>query len=90
LEGKAITSVERVAGDFVIEARLLAQASKLSEEEIRARMHDGIITSRCELGLDEDTGCWRLTFYNINRACRFIVDAEGTILKTATFPVKTQ
>lgn len=85
-----MTSVERVAGDFVIDARLLAQAFKLSEKEVRAHMHDGFITSRCELGVDEDAGCWRLTFYHFNRACRFIVDAEGAVLKTATFPVKTR
>ncbi|WP_370654167.1 DUF6522 family protein [Pseudotabrizicola sp.] len=40
--------------------------------------------------MDEDAGCWRLTFYHLNRACRFIVDAEGTVLKSVRFPVKTR
>lgn len=85
-----MTAVERAAGDFVIEARLLAEAFDLTEDEIRQRMRDGGITSRCEVGLDEDAGRWRLTFHHGDRACRFIVDGAGTVLKTVTFPIKSR
>lgn len=82
-----MTSVERKAGDFVIDAALLAEAFGLSQEEIKARMRAGIITSLCEAGVDDDAGRWRLTFHHGDRACRFIVDEGGTILTRATFPI---
>lgn len=84
-----MTSVERRAEDFVIDAALLTDAFGLSQEEIKARMRAGIITSRCEAGVDADAGRWRLTFHHGDRACRFIVDDGGNILKRATFPIKT-
>ncbi len=85
-----MTSVERTAGDFVIDARLLAEAFNLTEDEIRVRMREGSITSLCEAGVDEDAGSWRLTFYHGDRACRFIVDSECTVRKRTTFPVKSR
>lgn len=76
------------AGDFVIDAAVLAAAFGLSQDRIRARMRDGRITSRCEKGLGEDAGRWRLTFHHGDRACRLIVDDRGTVLKQATFPIR--
>ena len=84
-----MTSVERRSDDFVIDAALLADAFGLAQEEIRARMRAGTITSRCEAGVAEDAGRWRLTFHHDGRACRFIVDADGSILTRAMFPVRT-
>lgn len=84
-----MTTVERNVDDFVINAALLANAFGLSQDEIKARMRAGTITSRCEGGVDEDAGRWRLTFRHGGRACRFIVDAGGQILTRATFPVRT-
>ena len=85
-----MTTVEREAGDFVIDAALLADAFGLSQDQIKARMRAGTITSRCEAGTDEDAGHWRLTFHDGNRACRFIVDEAGSILTRATFPIRTR
>lgn len=84
-----MTAVERKAGDFVIDAALLVDAFGLPQEEIKSRMRNGAITSRCEKGVDEDTGRWRLTFQHEGRACRFTVDDAGTVLKRTTFPVET-
>ena len=83
-----MTAVERVADDFIVDARLLAEAFNLTEAEIRVRMRDGVITSRCETGVDEDAGRWRLTFHHGDRACRLIVDEAGNVLQRATFPIK--
>jgi len=66
------------------------EAFGLSEDEIKARMRDGVITSRCETGVDSDAGRWRLTFHCGDRACRFIVDEAGNVLTSATFPIKTR
>ena len=85
-----MTTVERKAGDFVIDAMLLADAFGLSQDEIKARMRAGSITSRCEAGTNEDAGHWRLTFHYGNRACRFIVDEAGSILTRATFPIRAR
>lgn len=84
-----MTAVERKAGDFVIDAALLAAAFGLSQDAIKARMREGAITSRCETGVEEDSGRWRLTFHHAGRACRFTVDEAGNVLKRATYPIKT-
>lgn len=83
-----MTSIQAKAGDFVIDAALLADTFRLSQDEIKARTRKGAITSRCEAGIDEDAGRWRLTFHHGNRACRFIIDEEGTVLQKATFPIR--
>ncbi|MGB2893816.1 MAG: DUF6522 family protein [Albidovulum sp.] len=83
-----MTAVERKAADFVVDAALLADAFALSQDDIKARMRDGAITSRCEAGVDDDAGRWRLTFHHGDRACRFIVDEAGNVLKRVTFPIK--
>ena len=85
-----MTAVERQAGDFVIDAALIAGAFKLSEAEVRGRMREGAITSRCETGVGEDAGRWRLTFHHGDRACRFVVDEAGSILNRATFPIRVR
>ncbi len=82
-----MTAVERKAADFVVDAALLADAFALSQDDIKARMRDGAITSRCEAGVDDDAGRWRLTFHHGDRACRFIVDEAGNVLKRVTFPI---
>jgi hypothetical protein len=83
-----MTAVTRDGETFVIEAPDLAAALGLTEDAVREGMHDGTITSRCETGLDEDAGRWRLTFHHEGRACRFVVDASGKILTQAHFPVR--
>lgn len=85
-----MTPVDRKNEDFVIDAALLADAFGLSQEEIKVRMRNGEITSRCETGVGEDAGCWRLTFHHGDRACRFIVDEAGKVLKKVAFPIKTR
>lgn len=83
-----MTAVDRQNGDFVIDAALLADAFGLSQGEIKIRMRDGAITSRCETGVGEDAGCWRLTFHYGDRACRFIIDDAGKVLKKVAFPLR--
>ncbi|MET4702252.1 hypothetical protein ABIE65_005307 [Constrictibacter sp. MBR-5] len=85
-----MTAVDRQNGDFVIDAALLADAFGLSQGEIKVRMRDGAITSRCETGVGEDAGCWRLTFHYGDRACRFIIDDAGKVLKKVAFPLRAR
>jgi hypothetical protein len=81
-----MTQVERVGEGFVVSAKLLAESFKMTEDEVRLAMRDGSLTSRCETGLGEDAGRWRLTFHHAGRACRFTIDPTGAILKSSRYP----
>ncbi|WP_112322832.1 DUF6522 family protein [Oceanibium sediminis] len=83
-----MTTIERDGEDFVVPATILAEAFGLSEVEVRKNMRAENITSRSEKGVGEDDGRWRLTFHFRDRACRFIVDESGTILKRTSFPIR--
>ncbi len=85
-----MTVVERSGGDFVVDVEVLAETFGLSRDDVRQAMRDGAITSRCEAGVAEDEGRWRLTFYHRDRAFRLVVDTAGTVLKRASFPVQTR
>jgi hypothetical protein len=78
--------VERTEAGFVVDADLLAAAFRLPAASVRALMQTGRITSRCEAGVGDDAGRWRLSFYHGDRVCRLTVDAEGALLARATFP----
>lgn len=82
-----MSSVERSGDDFIVDAAILARAFGLEPEEVRAMMRDGRITSRCEAGMDEDAGRWRLSFFHAGRICRLTVDGSGEILKQSTFAI---
>jgi hypothetical protein len=83
-----MTRIERDGAGFVVQAALLAEAFGMTEAAVRAAMRDGHLTSLCEAGVEADLGRWRLTFRHADRACRFTVDAEGTILASSRFPVR--
>lgn len=85
-----MTRIDRDGEGFVVPAPLLAQAFALSETEVKAAMRDGALTTRCEAGVGEDAGRWRLTFLHRNRALRLIVDDQGYILKRGSFPVRSR
>jgi hypothetical protein len=84
-----MTKVERDGAGFVVSAALLAEAFKMTEDDVRLAMREGTMTSRCEVGQGADDGRWRLTFRHAGRACRFTLDACGTILATSRFPVRS-
>ena len=81
-----MSRIERTDAGFVVDADLLAAAFRLPAASVRALMRDGQITSRCEAGVGEDAGRWRLSFYHGGRVCRLTIDADGTLLGRATFP----
>ncbi len=71
---------------FVVDAELVGAALGVEPASVPARMRSGEITSRCETGVAEDAGRFRLTLFCDGRALRLTVDGEGTILSRATFP----
>lgn len=80
-----MSSVERSADGFVIDAALIGEAFDIAPADVQALMRQGAITSVCETGQDEDEGRLRMTFHYGGRTCRYIFDASGTILKSASF-----
>lgn len=63
-----------------IGAETLAEGLGLDPSCVQQQMREGQITSRCERGVGEDEGRWRLTFFSANRRLRLIIDAAGRIV----------
>lgn len=57
-----MTQIEPGEDGFVVDAGILADAFGVEAAEIRNFMQSGAITTRCETGMDEDEGRWRLVF----------------------------
>ena len=85
MAGQHGTGVSITAEGFVVDAEILGAAFGLAAKTVTERLRTAEITSRCETGVDEDAGSWRLTFYHGGRALRLTVDAKGTILARSTF-----
>ena len=85
-----MTSVECNENGFLVDATLLADAFGVAARSVVSLMKEGQITSRCESGAGEDVGTFRLTFFYGGRAYRFTVDANGSILKRASFDVPSR
>jgi Family of unknown function (DUF6522) len=71
---------------FVVDAELVGASLGIDAASVSARMHAGEITSRCETGIDEDAGRFRLTLFGGGKALRLTVDRDGNFLSRATFP----
>ena len=67
----------------VIDAADLAKALGLETAQVKTLMKNGAITSRYEIGADEDAGSHRLTFWYDDIRLRFTCDASGLVLKTS-------
>jgi hypothetical protein len=70
---------------FVVDAELLAQAFDLEAATVPLEMRHGTITAKCEKGVGDDNGLWRLTFFHNGKALRLTVDAGGKVVSRARF-----
>ena len=66
----------------VIDARDLGPLLGLDPALVQAKMRAGDITSKYEVGQDEDAGRFRLTFYYNKTSIRLTCAADGTVLST--------
>ena len=64
-----------------VDATVIAEGMGVQPQEVLERMRSGAITTRCEKGMDEDEGRYRLTFLSQSRRLQLIVDGSGKILK---------
>jgi hypothetical protein len=85
-----MTSVEIGDDGFIVEAEIIADAFGIDASAVQRLMQSEQITSRCEKGVDEDEGSWRLTFFHNNRAFRLTVDEYSRILSQARFDAPRQ
>lgn len=68
-------------GSIEVEASAVASGLGLEAAQIPALMRRGEITSICEIGLGEDEGRRRLTFYFRNTRLSLVVDSAGRLLE---------
>lgn len=66
---------------FSVDAALIAEGLGVGPAHVQSLMRARRITSRCERGVEDDAGHYRLTFRHDDRRLRFIVDAGGRIVK---------
>lgn len=83
------------AGDFVLDAPLMAALFGHSVEELRQLTGRGLVSGTVESGSGEDEGTWRLTLRCGNRMWQAIAAADGTIRQqqhgfTSTSPQPAQ
>ncbi|TFL17255.1 DUF6522 family protein [Jannaschia formosa] len=80
-----MTGIEMGEEGFVVDAQIVAEAFRIEAPDVRRLLQSGAMTSRCEKGVDEDEGRWRLVFFHGGRALRLTVDGTGALLSRATF-----
>jgi hypothetical protein len=72
--------VEFDGESFSVDAALIAESLGIEPTVVRTLMREAKITSRCERGIEQDAGRYRLTFFHGERRLRLIVDAAGEIV----------
>ncbi|MEO7207589.1 MAG: DUF6522 family protein [Steroidobacteraceae bacterium] len=71
-------------GAIRVDAALVAEDLNITPALVMAGIREGKITSRCERGVGDDAGRFRLTFFYANRVVRLIVDEKSAILERSS------
>jgi hypothetical protein len=72
-------------GDGIeVDATIIAEGMGVPPQDVLERVRSGAITTRCEKGVDEDEGRYRLTFLSRSRRLQLIVDMAGKILQRSS------
>ncbi len=74
--------IEIIDDQPVIDAHDLGPLLGLEPAVVQAKMRQGEITSKYELGQDEDAGRFRLTFYYAGKRVRLTCAQDGTVIST--------
>lgn len=82
-----MADVERDGEGFVVAAELLGAALRLEAADVPGLLRAGEISSRCEEGVGDDAGRWRLTFGHGQRRLRLVVDGNGQVLTRSVVDV---
>ncbi len=76
------------AGNISLDASLIADDLGLTPAQVLERLRDGRLTARCEQGIGEDAGRFRLSFYHESRRLRLLIDQGGRILQRSTVQLR--
>ena len=68
-------------GSTIVDAETIAQSLGIAAVDVQPLMRSGEMTSRCEIGQDQDAGQTRLTFFLRGSRFRIVVDADGRVLR---------
>lgn len=79
-----MATIEFESGALRIDATTIAEGLGIEPALVQVWMRQGRITARCERGLDEDAGRYRLTFFHASRRFRLVVDEEGNAIQRST------
>lgn len=63
-----------------VDATIIAEGMDVPPQDELEQLRSGATTTRCEKGVDEDDGRYRLTFLSRSRRLQLIVDMAGKIL----------
>jgi len=83
-----MSSIEFQEGALSVDAALIGEGLSIDPAQVQPLMRAGHLTSRCEQGIGEDAGRFRLTFFHRRQRLRLIVDAAGNILQRSTIRVR--
>ena len=76
--------IEFQAGAIQIDARVIGEGLNMDPSTVQEFIREGKITSRCERGIEEDEGRYRLTFFSTQRRFRIVIDSTGTVIQRST------
>lgn len=78
-----MTRIEIADGSVQVDAQLLADRFRITQDDLKRAMRDGTITSQFARGEAEDAGKLRLTFTSADTRVRMIIDAAGNVLTSS-------
>jgi hypothetical protein len=76
--------IEIQNGTIQVDASVLGEGLGLEPSRVPELLRSGAITSRCERGIGEDEGRFRLTFFHAGRRLRLVIDPAGHILQRSS------
>jgi hypothetical protein len=74
-------TIEFLDGSVEVDALIIADGLGMEAAVLQERMRKGEVTGRCEHGIDEDEGRYRLTFFTERRRLRLVIDKAGKVLQ---------
>jgi hypothetical protein len=80
----AVTTIGLEEDTIRVDATIVAKGIGIDPALVLERMREGKLTSRCERGIEEDAGRYRLTFFLDNRRFRLIIDDRGNVVQRST------
>jgi hypothetical protein len=76
--------IEFHGGDIQIDASVIGVGLNIDPSTVQELIREGKITSRCERGIEEDEGRYRLTFFSEHSRFRLIIDTMGNVVQRST------